>query len=231
MGPYWRRRTVASCALSPREGFTRSWADRAGVVCGRAAKGLLGRRLPRLALEATPGKGRTRRELLTASSEAAIIETRYQLLGGKLSASESSASRVLRALREAGYRITAARRAVVEAVLGRDRQFTGADIVAQVAAPGRSVGRATVFRTLEVLVDLGVVGRVHTPGGGQGYVLCPQGHHHHAICSRCGLVVDLPGCPLDGAAEREARLTGFRLQGHRLEYYGLCLTCQDKGTG
>ncbi|MGE5618222.1 MAG: Fur family transcriptional regulator [Sphingomonadaceae bacterium] len=138
--------------------------------------------------------------------------------------------KVLRTLQLAGYRATAARRAVIEAVLEKERHFSGAELLAEVAAADRSVGRATVFRTLDVLVELGVLGRVHRPEGGHGYVLCARDHHHHhAICSRCGLVVTLPGCPIDSVAERDAAAAGFRLEGHRLEYYGICLACQGKG--
>jgi len=150
------------------------------------------------------------------------------LMGGRVSSSDFTMPQVLGALHKAGYRVTSARRTVIEAVLGRDRHFSGAELLAEVEATDRSVGRATVFRTLDMLVDLGIIGRVHRPEGGHGYVLCPQGHHHHAICSKCGLVLDLPGCPLDPAVERDASAAGFRLQGHRLEYYGLCQACQSK---
>ncbi len=145
-----------------------------------------------------------------------------------MSHSELTMPRVLEALQGAGYKVTSARRAVIQAVLGKERHFSGADLVAEVIAADGTVGRATVFRTLDVLVDLGLIGRVHRPEGGHGYVLCPQGHHHHAICSRCGLVVDLPGCPLGSDAEKDASAAGFHLQGHRLEYYGLCQACQEK---
>jgi Fur family ferric uptake transcriptional regulator len=146
-----------------------------------------------------------------------------------LNGSELTLPQVLGTMQKAGYKITPARRVVIETVLGKDRHFSVADLVAEVVATDHSVGRATVFRTLDMLVDLGVIGRVHRPGGGQGYVVCPTGHHHHAICSRCGLVLDLPGCPLSPEAEKDASAAGFRLQGHRLEYYGLCQACQTKG--
>ncbi len=168
--------------------------------------------------------------MLTEGVLLLIIETEYQLGGGALSGSELTAPQLLKTLRRAGYKVTPARRRVIEAVLGRDRHFTGADLVAEVDRADRSVGRATVFRTLDVLVDLGVVGRVQRPEGGQAYFLCARDHHHHhAICSSCGLVVELPGCPLSSEAERDAQAAGFRLQGHRLEYYGICQLCQEKG--
>ncbi len=136
---------------------------------------------------------------------------------------------MLQLLRDAGYRITPERKAVVAAVIGRERPFSGADIVSEVTDSAPAAGRATVFRTLEVLAELGLIGRVDQPERARGYVLCPQGHHHHAICSRCGLVVDLLGCPLDSELETQARSDGFRLEGHRLEYYGTCRSCQEKG--
>jgi Fur family transcriptional regulator, ferric uptake regulator len=132
---------------------------------------------------------------------------------------------MLSRLQESGLRMTSARRAVVEAIAGRDRHFTGADVLAEVE--DRSVGRASVFRTLDLLVDLGLMARVHPPAGGSSYVLCPQDHPHHVICSRCGLVLDLPGCPIGTESEQQARSAGFRLQGHRLEYYGICKHCQE----
>jgi Fur family transcriptional regulator, ferric uptake regulator len=138
---------------------------------------------------------------------------------------ESTVNTMLSRLQETGLRMTSARRAVVEAIAGRDRHFTGADVLAEVG--DRSVGRASVFRTLDLLVDLGLMARVHPPGGGSSYVLCPQDHHHHVICSSCGLVLDLPGCPLGTESEQQARSVGFHLQGHRLEYYGICKRCKE----
>jgi Fur family transcriptional regulator, ferric uptake regulator len=147
------------------------------------------------------------------------------LSGVEMVEKHATVNTMLLRLQEAGHRMTSARRAVVEAVAGRERHFTGADVLAEVE--DRTVGRASVFRTLDLLVDLGLIGRVHPPSGGSSYVLCPQDHHHHVICSKCGLVLDLPGCPIGGELEQQARSAGFRLQGHRLEYYGVCERCQE----
>lgn len=138
---------------------------------------------------------------------------------------------MMKALQEAGYRATAARRAVVDAVSGRRRPFTSADILVELR--GRSgIGRATIFRTLDVLQQLGLLDRVEHADGSFGYVACPSGHHHHAICSGCGLVVDLRACGVGREAEEEALAAGFAVQGHRLEYFGLCTSCQrDDGGG
>lgn len=142
---------------------------------------------------------------------------------------EEVSTGMMAALRRAGYRATGSRRAVVDAIARRHRPFSSADILEEIQAGSRTVGRATIFRTIDVLQDLGMLDRVEDRDGGWGYVPCPQGHHHHAICSRCGLVVDLRGCDVERVAEREAVQVGFAITGHRLEYYGLCSDCQSKG--
>jgi Fur family transcriptional regulator, ferric uptake regulator len=146
-----------------------------------------------------------------------------------VSEKDPTPAEMMTALQQAGYRMTTARRAVVAAVAGRKRPFSSAEVLEEVLGGDRSVGRATVFRTLDVLQDLGMLGRVENPEGGHGYVACQRGHHHHAICSGCGIVVDLPGCHLGAEVEEEARAAGFALTGHRLEYFGLCQACQTKG--
>lgn len=141
------------------------------------------------------------------------------------------ASRIMESLHGAGYRATAARRMVANAVARRGRAFTGAEILGDIQAVDRSVGRATVFRTLEVLLDLGVLDRVERPGGGRAYVLCGDEHHHHAVCSGCGLVFDIPGCGLPVDADALAQRFGFWVDGHRVEYRGLCAACRQMEAG
>lgn len=136
---------------------------------------------------------------------------------------------LMKSLRAAGYRSTGSRRAIVDAVIRRRRPFSSADILAEVHDGERSVGRATVFRTLDVLHSAGILDRVENSDGSQSYVVCPAGHHHHAICSSCGLVVDLRGCDAGRQAELEAQAAGFAIQGHRLEFYGLCRACSRAG--
>lgn len=138
---------------------------------------------------------------------------------------------MMRALQRAGYRMTSARRAVVDAVACRTRPFSSADIMDDVQTGDGGIGRATVFRTIDVLLGIGMLGKILHPDGSYGYVACMQEHHHHAICSGCGLVVDLPGCVIDAGAESQALAAGFLLKSHRLEYFGLCEECQTRGTG
>jgi Fur family transcriptional regulator, ferric uptake regulator len=126
-------------------------------------------------------------------------------------------------LADAGYRRTAPRRAVVRAILGHDGPFTAEALAHGVRVSG--VGRATVFRTIEVLAEIGMLHQLHT-GGCHTYTVCPRGHHHHLTCSVCGLVESVAGCGLDDQLSRLASIAGFVIEDHHLELTGRCAACR-----
>jgi len=130
------------------------------------------------------------------------------------------------ALDQAGYRLTRPRRAVADLIAARDGHFTAADLVAD-AERGRSgVGRATVFRALDVLVDLGVVERIDLPSGEHAYVACEPAHHHHVVCSGCGRTSEIDDRGLRAVVDDAARRTGWTIDSHRLELFGRCPDCR-----
>lgn len=138
-------------------------------------------------------------------------------------ATESTQS-IERALASEGFRLTGPRRALVEVMQGLGDHFVADDVVE--AAPG--VGRATVFRTLRLLQDLGVVCQMVLDDGTAAYRLASGGHHHHLVCSECGAVSDFASGDLEGVLQEIARRTGYRVDAHRLEVYGLCPECRAR---
>jgi Fur family ferric uptake transcriptional regulator len=138
---------------------------------------------------------------------------------------------VLTRLQDAGQRMTAPRRTVIAAILERTEPFTSAELWAAIQAQAPEIGRATVFRTLDLLVRLGVVGRIHDdPQGGRchAYLACEIAHHHHVICSRCGAVADFhEERALEALVREVEQHTAFRIEGHRLELIGRCPVCQQ----
>ena len=135
---------------------------------------------------------------------------------------------IVDALGRAGYRITAPRRTVAELVADRDGHFTAADLVADARARQLGIGRATIFRSLEVLVALGAVERLDLPSGEHAYVPCEPAHHHHVVCSRCGraVAVGIDDGRLAGVVRDVARQTGYRVESHRIELFGICPACR-----
>ncbi len=88
------------------------------------------------------------------------------------------------------------------------------------------IGRATVFRTLDVLSEVGAVERIDLPTGEHAYLACEPVHHHHVVCSRCGQSRDIDDAGLRRVVSDVARRTGYRIDDHRLELFGLCPACQ-----
>ena len=133
----------------------------------------------------------------------------------------SLADQLMEVLDERGYRDTSPRQAVVRAIAGKDRHFTAEELREQV--PG--VGRATVYRSLKLLVDAGVLCRVLLEDGELHYQLSHRGHHHHLLCAECGSSQDLLGCDIEGLLHEVAGSHGFQVSGHWLEVYGRCHNC------
>jgi Fur family ferric uptake transcriptional regulator len=133
---------------------------------------------------------------------------------------------IVKQLGQAGYRITQPRRAVIRALL-EDRGFSSPMEVHEGAQKYcATVGLVTVYRTLDLLSELGFVRRIHTEDGCHGYAIANHGHHHHLICSRCGAAIEFEGCDLSPFLARVSRETGYVIEDHLLELVGVCSACQ-----
>jgi Fur family ferric uptake transcriptional regulator len=122
-----------------------------------------------------------------------------------------------------GYRVTPSRRAVVAAVLQQDGHFAVDDLLHRC----RGAGRATVFRTVRLLTELGVVCRVLLDDGTLRYRVSERAqHHHHLVCSGCGNVRDLDDCAVGDLVRELSKTSGYEIEGHWLEFYGHCATCR-----
>lgn len=140
------------------------------------------------------------------------------------------AERIIRTLEEAGHRVTEPRTQLAKAVAAqRGRPFTGEDLYEELKRKG--LGRATVFRTLKLLQDLGILSRLHLPEGCQHYVVSPPDqqhdteHHDRIICRECGRVAYLANCPMGDVIQRIAKESGFKVDTHHLDFLGVCADC------
>jgi Fur family transcriptional regulator, ferric uptake regulator len=138
-----------------------------------------------------------------------------------------SVDETLKQLKQTGLRVTDPRIEVVEEVHAREGMFTGEQLYDDLRAQGSGIGRATIFRTIDVLVDLEILDRVHQPDGAHGYVLRGPGHRHHMVCSGCGEVIEFQGCNVNELIEALSLQTNFRIEGHWLEIFGTCGRCQE----
>ena len=125
---------------------------------------------------------------------------------------------------EKGIPFTRQRRLVWDLFAGADRAVTITEAADALRRDG--VGQATVYRTVQLLSDLGLLARVQDGRGEICYIAPLIGHSHPLICGVCRRVVRFDG---DGdLTELETRLaqaTGFSIYGHHLEVYGICPSC------
>lgn len=92
---------------------------------------------------------------------------------------------------------------------------------------GSSIGLATVYRTLSLLSEKGVVDALSHHGGELCYRLCGDAHHHHLVCSSCHRVVEIRECELDDWLGRVSAQHDFVTTSHTIELTGLCPTCRS----
>ena len=122
------------------------------------------------------------------------------------------------------YRITHPRRRVIASIAGKDTNFTAEELHAEL----NGVGRATVYRTIKLLVEQGLLCKISLPDGSPRYMLTMSGHHHHLVCVSCGLVSEFHESEIEQLlSEWEASGKGT-VVGHRIEVYVVCTACQTR---
>lgn len=135
---------------------------------------------------------------------------------------------IKKGLRATGRRMTRTRQAVL-ALLERTRQPLSAnEIFDRLHQEKVSIDLVTVYRTLHVLKDLGLIVQLDLHQEGLSRYELKEGrkHHHHIRCQICGHIVDLLLCPLKKVTKLIEQQTQFTVDDHTLEFTGLCPECQ-----
>lgn len=151
-----------------------------------------------------------------------------------LSRDEGSAllERWHRYLRDHHLPLTRQRDLVAKVVFGAEEHLSVEQIERKLRAQGARIGTATLYRTIQVLVQSGLV-REHDFGEGfRRYEPLPsQSHHEHLICLRCGAVAEFQNERLERMIPIIADEHDFQPQRHRVEIYGLCRACRQRDLG
>ena len=130
------------------------------------------------------------------------------------------------ALKQNGHRLTSSRQKIVEALLNCGGHITADGLLEVVHEIDQTVGRMTVYRTLELLSELGLIRPIYQGTGAAHYILLDGGHHHHLICSGCDAVFEFEECGLQEVGQLLAERFDFIVEGHLVEFYGRCPNCQ-----
>ena len=130
-------------------------------------------------------------------------------------------------LQNDGCRLTAPRRAVVETLKANMHALTPVEVYESARKQYPGLGLVSVYRTLEKLEELGLIQRVHQTKGCQAFVRTGEGHQHLLVCNNCGKVVLFEGDQLDLLFKNISKTSGFQIDGHWLQVFGLCKNCQS----
>ena len=131
------------------------------------------------------------------------------------------------ACRREGLPVTVQRRAILDALAGREDHPTADQILAQVRGRLPNVSRTTVYRVLETLVTLGVARKTASPGGAARFDPRTR-RHHHLVCSGCDAIVDVHEPSLDRLKLGASRRAGFAIEDYSVHFSGLCPKCRRK---
>ncbi len=133
-----------------------------------------------------------------------------------------------KALRANGYKLTPQRLTVLKVLQDSEEHLSPAQVHHRGRALHPRLGLTTVYRTLELLTELGHVRRVHLEEGCNGYALSDSGHRHYLVCRQCHQVVEFAGCDsmITDFIAQVSRNTNFVIEEHLLEFVGLCPTCR-----
>ncbi|GAC1392935.1 MAG: Fur family transcriptional regulator [Vulcanimicrobiaceae bacterium] len=121
---------------------------------------------------------------------------------------------------------TRSRGAIVDLLKREQRYLSASAIHRMLKARKVAASLATVYRTLDLLVSMGVASSRADDGGETTYVFCNNEHHHHAICSRCGHVEEIGCAPVTSIAKELMAAHAFELNAHAMEFYGKCARCR-----
>ena len=132
-----------------------------------------------------------------------------------------------RTIERHGVRLTPQRSAIVEALTGFSGIFSVADLQKVLAESHPDLGRATLFRAIDLFVKLGVLEKVHRETAEDGYIVGMTGHHHHLICRQCGEVRHIDLCPIQADIDELIMKEGYTDAIHRFEIEGLCSQCRE----
>ncbi len=128
-------------------------------------------------------------------------------------------------LSKLGYRLTPHRMMVLSAIENSDEHISAEEIYAQVVAKYSHVNISTVYRTLELLKQIGLLYEIDLGGGRIGYHPEDKGHHHHLVCRKCGAVIDVGESVLFPIQAILLQAFNFKAELRHMAIFGHCNKC------
>ncbi|GEM_PF-109354 len=139
--------------------------------------------------------------------------------------------------RGGGYRITAPREAILDVLSKSNKHLSAEDIYIKIHTRYPVIGLTTIYRTLDILANMGLIVKFDFGDGRARYELVkgPKGkeHHHHLICTNCNRIIDYTDFMdeeiklLERTEKELSKKYNFKTTNHLIQFYGLCEKCQE----
>ena len=148
-------------------------------------------------------------------------------------ANEFSIEDLKKRLQEKDYKMTEQRREILQVFLDQpaDHHLSAEDVHGILRGNKAEIGLATVYRSLELLGNLGILQKIDFGDGCSRYELNtndPDTHrHHHLICMKCHKVIEFDEDKLDELEAEIANKSGFKILNHEVKFFGFCKECQE----
>lgn len=134
-------------------------------------------------------------------------------------------------LRDKEYKLTPQRRIILKVIMEKNKRHLSAEEIYSIVKESfPDIGLATIYRTLDLLAELGILQKMDFGDGKARFELNDEDvhHHHHLICLSCGKVEEFDLDLLESLEESISEKTGFDIVDHRLKFYGYCSECKGK---
>jgi len=125
-----------------------------------------------------------------------------------------------------GCRLTDQRDTILKALLSFPLTFSPMDLERLLLTTDPTLGRATIFRAIDLFLEMGILEKIHRESGDDVYLVGSVGHHHHLICRVCGEIRDINSCPFEEGIHEIMRKEGYSEGYHRIEIEGICGVCK-----
>lgn len=125
-----------------------------------------------------------------------------------------------------GLKFTSQRESILEEILNVKGHFEIEDMVKRIKEKSIPVSRATVYRTLNILKEMGLVNEVIKYKNKTIYEISLKQHHDHLICTKCGSIIEFSEEEIEKLQDKICKEYGFKPETHRLEIFGICKNCR-----
>lgn len=127
-----------------------------------------------------------------------------------------------------GLKFTSQREAILQTLYENPQHFTSENLYMMVKKkfPNLNIGIATVYRTLTLLEESGLVSSISLGVQGKKFEIANKPHHDHLICTKCGKIVEFENEQIEELQHQIAKSSGFKLTDHLMQLYGICAECQ-----